>query len=103
DCLQWSKSLAAEWAKDNSGFYYSAMPPPLPGREYLDPSYGKRILFHRTGTAQEEDELVFEPEDAGLWPDIDVSSDGRYLVLYLSMGIGPEIEIRVLELARSEE
>jgi prolyl oligopeptidase len=103
DCLHWSKSLAAEWAEDSSGFYYSAMPPPLPGREYLDQSSGKRIFFHRTGTPQEEDELVFEPEDAGLWPDIDVSSDGRYLVLYLSRGIGPEIEIRVLELARSEE
>jgi prolyl oligopeptidase len=67
DVLEWSKSGDAEWAKDGSGFYYAAMAPPRAGGEYLDASAGKRIFFHRSGTAQRDDEPVFTPADAGIF------------------------------------
>lgn len=98
DALEWSKSPAAEWRKDSSGFYYAAMEPPRPGREYQETSREKRIFFHRTGTSQQDDELVFDPEDAALSPEVTLSADGRYLILSLSRGIGPGGELRVLDL-----
>jgi Prolyl oligopeptidase, N-terminal beta-propeller domain len=41
--LGWSKSSAAEWARDGSGFFYATMNPPGPGREFRDASDGQAI------------------------------------------------------------
>jgi prolyl oligopeptidase len=100
--LEWSKSEDAEWAKDGSGFYYAAMAPPRPGGEYQDATAGKRIFFHRTGTPQRDDELVFAPADAAIFPEVAVTPDGRYLVVSLSRGIGPGAELRVRDLDRRQ-
>lgn len=102
DQLAWCKSGSASWAKDASGFFYAAMSAPRPGREYLDASGHRRIFFHRPGTAQEDDEVVFTPGDPATWCDATVSTDGRYLILSLSPGIGPGGEIRVRELGRPD-
>jgi prolyl oligopeptidase len=98
DELRWCKSGTAEWAKDGSGFYYAAMSRPRPGRELLDASGATRILFHRRGTTQDDDEAVFTPDDPATYCEAKVSTDGRYLVLSLSRGIGPGGQVRVLEL-----
>jgi prolyl oligopeptidase len=102
DTLDWCKSGVAEWEKDGSGFYYAALTPPRPGREYRDAHAGRRIFFHRVGTAQHDDELVFTPAEAACYPEVTVSPDGRYLVLSLSRGIGPGAELRVLDLQYRE-
>lgn len=102
DELRWCKSDSAEWAKDGSGFFYAAMSPPRPGREYLDSSGQRRILFHRPGTAQEDDEVVFRPDDPAVWCEATVSTDGKYLIVSLSPGIGPGGEVRVRELGRPD-
>jgi prolyl oligopeptidase len=103
DRLVWCRSPDATWAKDGAGFYYSAMTPPTAGREYLDQSHEKRIFFHLVGRPQLEDELVFAPEDFALWPELELSADGRYLIVSLSRGIGPGVEVRVLDLERFED
>jgi prolyl oligopeptidase len=102
DDLRWCKSESAEWAKDSSGFFYATMSPPRPGREYLDTSGHRRILFHRPGTVQEDDEIVFTPGDPATWCEATVSTDGQYVIVSLSPGIGPGGEIRVRELSRPD-
>lgn len=102
DELRWCKSDSAQWAKDGSGFFYAAMSPPPPGREHLDSSGQRRILFHRPGTPQEHDEVVFRPDDPAAWCEATVSTDGQYLIVSLSPGIGPGGEIRVRDLGRPE-
>jgi prolyl oligopeptidase len=101
DELRWCKSDSAEWAKDGSGFYYAAMNPPRPGREYLDASGEVRVVFHRPGTAQQDDEIVYRSDQPAMC-GIAVSADGQYLVLTLKWGIGPGGEIRVLDLGRQD-
>jgi prolyl oligopeptidase len=59
-------------------------------------------MFHRVGSNQDCDELVFALDDAGLWPEIAISADGRYLIVSLSRGLGSGDELRVLELARPQ-
>jgi prolyl oligopeptidase len=98
DHLVWCRSTDAKWVKDGSGFFYSAMTPPTAGREYLDENHEKRIFFHLVGRSQQDDDLVFVPEDFALWPEVELSADGRYLVVSLSRGIGPGVEVRVLDL-----
>ena len=46
--------------------------------------------------------LVFTLDDGGQWPEIAISSDGRYLIVSMSRGLGAGDELRVLELARPE-
>ena len=96
--LKWSKSATAAWRGDSSGFYYAATTPPQPGSGGNTGDTEKRVLFHRAGTQQRDDELVFAPGRAAVFPAIEVSTDGAHLILSLSRGIGPGAELRVREL-----
>jgi prolyl oligopeptidase len=112
DTLASSKSPNAEWRQDSSGFYYTcytaAGPGPAPGRGSRDAAGGhrdtarKQVRFHRLSTAQQDDELVYDPPDAALFSEITLAADGRYLVLSLGRGIGPGAELRVLDLDRED-
>ena len=100
DGLLPSKTPTAAWQDDSSGFYYAAMKAPRPGREQQD-SGGKQIVFHRVGSGAAQDEVIFDPGDPEVYPDVSVSPDGRYLVLSLGRGIGPGVELRVLDLQQA--
>ena len=104
DRIEWSKSCRASLRKDRSGFYYCANEPPVPGREYLDKTRVRRVLFHRLGTEQAEDELVFAaPEEPEWLPDATVTDDGRFLIVSISRGTAPESQLWVLDLADTAE
>src|SRR5262249_44328072 len=63
DLIEWSKFCVVAWRSDGSGFYYDAMDAPAEGSEFLDESRTPRVFFHRLGTKQIEDELVFASEE----------------------------------------
>ena len=68
------------WLPDKSGFYYTRYPRPgsVPaGQE----QYHRSVYFHRLGTDAARDELVFAPRAKEDWLDVDVSEDGRYLLV----------------------
>ncbi len=100
DQVRWSKNEQAEWHPDGSGFFYTRVAAPQEGREDSGPDLGHRVCFHRLGDSQAGDAEVLVPEDAGLWPDIAVSTDGCYLIVSLSRGLGSGDELRILDLAR---
>ncbi len=82
DLLAWCKFTTVVWKEDGSGFYYNRFPEPAPGQEMLAENLNNRIYFHRIGTPQAEDTLIFEdpatPEYL-YWPE--GTDDGRYLLL----------------------
>jgi prolyl oligopeptidase len=91
DLIEWSKFSTAAWRHDGSGFYYGAMAQPAPGAEYLAESRLKRIFFHRLGTRQSEDMLVFATPDQPEWlPDVAVSDDDRFVIITIHRGTFPE-------------
>jgi prolyl oligopeptidase len=81
ETLEWVRFTGMEWAKDNSGFYYSSYPQPgtVPEEELYQHN---RLYFHRPGTAQADDTLIYERPDA---PELNfgpqLSEDGCFLVL----------------------
>ena len=87
---------------DGSGFFYIRLDAPAAGREHTGPDSGARVAFHRAGSSQEHDELVFAPEDTAQWPDISIGPDGRYLIISVSRGLGSGDEVRVLDLGAPE-
>lgn len=58
DHIEWAKFTGAEWRGD--GFYYSAYDRPVEGKEFSNANEYHRIWYHRLGTPQETDELVYE-------------------------------------------
>ncbi len=80
--LRWAKFVEPRWLADSSGFVYALFPPSDPDDIYSSAAGTPRLMLHRIGTAQEQDELVFELPDqptASPWPWID--HQGRWLVI----------------------
>ncbi|HYK31412.1 MAG TPA: prolyl oligopeptidase family serine peptidase [Streptosporangiaceae bacterium] len=100
DLVEWSKNSEAEWRKDGSGFYYSAAARPPPGAEYLAETGVRRIFFHKIGTSQSDDELVYDtPADSNWYSEAHVTDDGRFLVIKINDGTAPQAQLHVLDLA----
>jgi prolyl oligopeptidase len=106
DAIQWSKFSNASWAHDNSGFFYSAYDAPDEAHraEFLkSTNYFHKLFFHKLGTPQSEDKLVFDrPDDKELNIGGSVSDDGRYLAIYQSKGTSPNNELAIKDLAHPE-
>ena len=58
DHIEWAKFTNAEWKGD--GFYYSAYPRPEEGKEFSNANENHQIYYHRMGTPQSQDQLVYE-------------------------------------------
>jgi prolyl oligopeptidase len=98
DTVEWSKFSGAAWSRDGSGFYYGAMAAPEPGRELAAENRCPQIRFHRIGTAQADDAVVFFAPDEPEWlPVAAVSDDDRYLIVSIQRGTNPENEVVVLD------
>jgi len=87
EMLAWSKFSGAAWAKDGSGFYYCRYPAPSEGETYQQANYNQQLAFHRLNTPQSEDVLVYARPDQPEWGfEVQVSDDGRYLLLNVWQG-----------------
>ncbi len=58
DHIEWAKFTSAVWKGD--GFYYSAYPRPEKGKEFSNANENHQIYYHKVGTPQSEDILVYE-------------------------------------------
>ena len=58
DTVEWAKVSNVAWNGD--GFYYSRYPAPEKGREKASINENHQVYFHRLGTPQSEDTLVYQ-------------------------------------------
>ncbi len=105
DVVSWVKFSGISWAKDGNGFYYSSYGAPseeVAAAEALKQvSHGHKLYFHRLGSPQSEDAVIFErPDDVEMLVGGGVSEDGRYLVL--SSGKGHTNALAIRDLAQPE-
>ena len=85
ETLRFTKFFGVSWARDDSGVYYSRYPALPDGRG--DDSGRPAVYFHRLGTAQDHDRLVYEVTDHPTHiPWGRVTEDGHYLVITLVEG-----------------
>jgi prolyl oligopeptidase len=98
DCIRWSKFSGAAWSYDGSGFFYSRYDEPGPAA-FKDANYYHKLYFHRLGTSQGDDELVYERPDHKDWTIAPtVSDDGRWLIIYVTEGTEPRNRVFVRDL-----
>ncbi len=80
DHLKWIKFSGMSWYKD--GFYYSRYDAPKKGDELKAKNTNNKVFYHKAGTAQSEDKLVFEdPKHPTYGWGISVTEDERFLIL----------------------
>ena len=87
DELKWVKFSGASWTKDGGGFFYSRYDAPQEATKLADINYFQKLYFHKIGTPQSADVLVYDRPDQKEWGfGGKVSDDGRYLVITATQG-----------------
>jgi prolyl oligopeptidase len=87
DDLRWVKFSGAAWTKDGKGFFYGRFDEPKEGAQFQSLNLNQHLVYHRLGTPQSEDVLVYRRPDHPDWTfGAGVSDDGRYLVIATSKG-----------------
>ena len=86
DLIKWVKFSGASWTRDGQGFFYSRYDEPT-GDAFADANYYHKLYYHRLGTLQSQDQLVYHRPDHKQWGfGGSVTDDGRYLVISISQG-----------------
>ena len=103
--INWVKFSGIEWLHDDSGFFYNRYPKPSVDSEKAgtetDSNSNPAVYFHKLGTKQSEDKLIFKDSDN---PEnmfgFSVSSDGKYLLLTVSESCEPKNKLFVIEVEK---
>ena len=87
DRLDWIKFSSASWAHDGSGFYYSRFDAPADGNRLTAINEYNKLHFHRVGTSQSDDRLVYQRQDHPKWEfSGEVTEDGKFLIISIHEG-----------------
>jgi prolyl oligopeptidase len=86
DEINWAKFSSASWENDDSGFYYQKYEEPK--NELLkEVNTAPKLMFHKLGTTQSEDQIVFENPNQPRWGwGINVLNDTEVKFLTISDG-----------------
>jgi prolyl oligopeptidase len=87
DELKWVKFSNASWTNDGKGFFYSRFPEPQKEAEHQALSENQKLYYHRLGTPQGDDALVYQLPEHPKWSIAGgVTEDGRYLIIDIGEG-----------------
>jgi len=104
DVVDWVKFSGVSWLKDGSGFFYSSFGVPKTeaekGEALKKAAFFHKIYFHKLGTPQTDDALVFERADEKeMLLGGGVSEDGHWLAM--SQGKGNTNALSVKDLTKT--
>jgi prolyl oligopeptidase len=87
DEVRWMRFSEIAWTNDSRGFFYSRYPEPPKGKALEAALTDQALYYHRVGTPQSEDRLVYARTDLPTWfIEGQVTEDGRYLTIALAKG-----------------
>ena len=99
DIVEWVKFSNLSWARDGSGFYYSRFAAPAEGAKFQALNENQQVYFHKLGTAQPADRLIYATPDAPRrGHSAQVTEDGQWLVITTTEGTDNRYEITILDL-----
>ena len=86
DEIKWAKFSGASWENDDSGFFYQKYDEPQ-GELLKKVNESPKLMFHKIGTDQSEDYVVYENPDQPRWGwGISVIKDTSIKILSISEG-----------------
>ena len=103
DTLRPNRQGGVSWLTDNSGFFYNRFPDAKAGAELRGMSQFPKIYFHKLGTPQSDDKLIYErPDDGELFLGGSVTEDGKWFLISVSKGTQRMNEIHFKDLSRPD-
>lgn len=91
DHLKWLKFSGASWTQDGQGFFYSRYDEPNEKTQFEDVNYYQKLFYHKLGTPQSEDVLIYDRPDQKEWGfGGGVTEDGKYLIVSVWRGTDPK-------------
>jgi prolyl oligopeptidase len=85
DHVKWVKFSSTAWTRDGKGFFYSRYDEPNEATRLAAANQFQKLYYHKVGTPQSADTLVYERPDEKQWRfGAKVTDDGRYLVISVS-------------------
>lgn len=103
DHIEWAKFTGAEWRQKGidgaEGFFYSAYPRPEAGKEFSNANENHNIYFHKLGTPQSEDVLIFsDPKNPLHFHSVGLTDDERYMIISVGgQGFGNGLMLKDME------
>ncbi len=80
DHLKWIKFSGISWYKD--GFFYSRYPEPKEGDALKGSNENNKVYYHKVGTPQSEDKLVYEdPSNPQRGYGVEITDDEKWAVI----------------------
>ncbi len=99
DEVHWVRFSDLSWTRDSRGFFYSRYPEP-PSHKVLEAALsGQAIYYHRLGTPQADDELIYQRLDQPSWiVNGTVTENGWYLLIRTYRGAEHNNQLHYLAL-----
>jgi prolyl oligopeptidase len=103
DLIKWSKFSGASFSKDGKGFFYSRYDEPKEQSMLRDANYYQKLYYHKLGTQQSEDALIYKRDDQKEWGfGGAVTDDGKYLIIQISEGTDPRNRVYYKDLTKPD-
>jgi prolyl oligopeptidase len=95
DEIKWAKFTDISWV-GSKGFLYSRFPEPKAGEAFQQLNKNHAVYFHRIGTPQSDDQLVYStPDQPDLGHYAEATWDDRWLLITTSRGTDNKFEVHV--------
>jgi prolyl oligopeptidase len=99
DKTEWVKFSSAEWTPDGKGFFYSRYDAPKEGAALSGVNYFQKLYYHRIGTPQSADQLIYENPVEKEWGfGASVTDDGKHVIINVWKGSGRKNGLLVMPL-----
>jgi prolyl oligopeptidase len=103
DQLKWLRSGSVHWTDSGDGFYYGRFPQPAEAEQYQSLPLNHAIYFHKLGTPQEHDVLIYRRPDHPEWTfAVTLTEDQQYLVLEVHKSTDDKNQVFVRRTDQSE-
>lgn len=99
DEIKWIKFGGAAWTLDGEGFFYSRYDEPKSDEQFQGLNLSQKVFYHRVGAAQAEDALILEEPEHPDWGfGLDVTEDGKFLVVTVWKGTDDKYRVKYKDL-----
>ena len=97
--IEWVKFSELAWDGKGEGFFYSRFAAPAEGQAFQSLNENQQVYYHRLGTPQADDQLIYAtPDRPKLGHSAEVSDDGQWLLITSSQGTDARYELYVARL-----
>jgi prolyl oligopeptidase len=103
DHLKWVKFSETAWTRDGKGFFYSRYDEPKEATKLADVNYFQKLYYHKIGTPQASDTLVYDRPDEKEWGfRAQTTDDGRYLLITATKGTAHKYRVFYKDLTKPD-